>query len=89
MALVLSCSTIPVAKRHGLEVVIRALTNLREEIKEIKFQIIGEGDYIHSIKDLIRDLSLEDYVDLKGDTSPGRISSGNPASGYRSRAYLL
>jgi glycosyltransferase involved in cell wall biosynthesis len=59
-----------VAQRHGLQVVIRALTDLREEINGLKLQIIGEGDYIPHLRNLVRELRLEDCVDLKAEFLP-------------------
>jgi glycosyltransferase involved in cell wall biosynthesis len=54
-----------VAERHGLRVALRALTSLREEIKGLKFQIIGAGDDFPSLIDLAKELGLTDYVDFK------------------------
>ncbi len=54
-----------VAERHGLKVALRALASLREEIKGLKFQIIGQGDGLPGLLDLAQELSLTDCVDFK------------------------
>ncbi len=51
-----------VAERYGLQVALRALASLRDEIKGLKFQIFGQGDGLASLIALARELDLNDCV---------------------------
>lgn len=54
---------------HGFDRIIRALYqwNFADEIKyKVKFTIIGEGDYLEVLKDLVTKLNLEKFVRFEG-----------------------
>jgi len=51
-----------VAERYGLEVALRALATLRNEIKGLKLQIFGEGDGLESLIALAKELDLKSCV---------------------------
>jgi glycosyltransferase involved in cell wall biosynthesis len=53
-----------VAKRHGLELAIQAIANLKDEISQIKLQIIGGGDDIPRLINLVKTLGLNDRIDI-------------------------
>jgi glycosyltransferase involved in cell wall biosynthesis len=53
-----------VAKRNGLEIAIRALSTLSEDLKDLKLRIIGDGDDILRLSDLVVDLGLQDKVQI-------------------------
>ena len=54
---------------HGFDRIIRAVYqwNLSHDIKyKVKFTVIGEGDYLEVLKDLVTKLNLEKFVRFKG-----------------------
>jgi len=59
-----------VARRHGLETAIRAVYNLKDEIKQVKLMVIGEGDDIPRLIDLVSELKLGDRVDIHNGYIP-------------------
>ena len=52
--------------RQGIQLVIKALKGISEIVKDVKFIIIGKGEYEQELKDLTKELGLEDHVDFKG-----------------------
>lgn len=53
-----------VSRRHGLQVVLQAMSCLKEEIEGLKFQIIGEGDGVAYLTHLVEELDLTDKVNF-------------------------
>lgn len=53
-----------VARRHGLSMAVRAVDALRDEINGLELRIIGDGDGITDITNLVRKLELSTYVRL-------------------------
>jgi len=53
-----------VAKRHGLRVALRALPHVKEEIKDLTFQIVGVGDDLPYLIELAEELDLADCVSM-------------------------
>ena len=51
-----------VAERLGLDVAIRAVALAREQIPEIRFHLIGNGDFLDTCLKLIQELDLERVV---------------------------
>ena len=53
-------------KHCGLDVAIRAINIVKHEIPEIKFEIYGNGPEITNLKNLIKQLNLEEIVHFHG-----------------------
>jgi glycosyltransferase involved in cell wall biosynthesis len=51
-----------VAKRNGLEIAIRAISTLKPDLKNLSLRIIGDGDDILRLCDLVAELELQDMV---------------------------
>jgi glycosyltransferase involved in cell wall biosynthesis len=59
-----------ISERHGLEVAIRAIENLRGKIQGLKFKIIGDGDDVPRLIKLVDELNLHDYVEISKGMIP-------------------
>jgi glycosyltransferase involved in cell wall biosynthesis len=53
-----------VAKRNGLQTAFYAIAKITREIPEIRFQIYGEGDDIPTLKNLAKELNLNEYIEI-------------------------
>ncbi len=53
-------------RESGLELVIQALPHIRQKIPDISLTIIGEGEDIDRIKQIVSELLLDDFVTFKG-----------------------
>jgi glycosyltransferase involved in cell wall biosynthesis len=53
------------SRRYGIDIVIRALAELRNKIEGLEFRIIGKGEELPLISTLIHELSLSDCVTIK------------------------
>lgn len=53
-------------KHCGLDVAVRALHEVRKDIPNIKFEIYGGGPELNNLKQLVKDLNLEDIVSFNG-----------------------
>ena len=56
-----------VTQRYGIDVAVRAVGLLREEIPGIRLTILGRGDQVPELLALRRDLGLESHVDLRDE----------------------
>jgi len=54
------------SEKQGVQMVLRVLPDIKREVFDVKFVIIGKGDYEKEIKDLTKQLEIEDVVDFKG-----------------------
>lgn len=54
-----------VSRRHGLEIAIQAVLALREKIKGLKLSIIGEGDDISRLTDMVNELDILEHVQIR------------------------
>jgi len=70
------------AKRLGLDLLVRAAAELRGEIPGLEVRIIGGGEYGEGLRELRAELGVEDvvsltdsYVDL--ETIPGRVADAD------------
>jgi glycosyltransferase involved in cell wall biosynthesis len=54
-----------VARRHGLEVAIRAIDLARQTHPDIAMKIVGDGDDIERIAGLVSERGLEDHVEVR------------------------
>ena len=59
-----------VTHRYGLDLAVRAVARLREEIPGIRLTILGQGDQMAELADLVRDLELGPHVDLQDRLLP-------------------
>ena len=55
-----------VARRHGLEVALKSVRLVKDQIPELEFLVIGEGDDIDRIKQLTNEWDLERFVKFLG-----------------------
>ena len=53
-----------VVHRHGVDIAVRAVASLKGKIPGLQFRIIGEGDFLPEVKQLIQDLGAEDVIEL-------------------------
>jgi glycosyltransferase involved in cell wall biosynthesis len=51
-----------IAPRHGLETAVRAVARVRDQIDQVEFLILGEGDGVPRIEQLVRELELDEIV---------------------------
>ena len=54
-----------VTERYGLDLAIRAVDLVKDEIPGIHLTILGKGDHMPALKELRRRLGLEAFVDLR------------------------
>ena len=59
-----------VSERHGLEVALHAIAILDGKIPGLKLKIIGDGDGISRLIELVNELSLHDYIDISKGMIP-------------------
>ena len=53
-------------KKQGVQVVLQALPKVIEKIPDVKFIIIGQGEFEDELKNLSKKLKISKYVDFKG-----------------------
>jgi glycosyltransferase involved in cell wall biosynthesis len=53
-----------VVERNGLANMVKALPELIPQIPNLCFRVIGDGDYVENLKQLVADLSLENYIEF-------------------------
>jgi len=53
-------------KRYGQETAIKAIGLVKEQIINVRLNILGYGDYEKELRKLVSDLKLEDYVHFHG-----------------------
>jgi len=63
-----------ISRRHGLDVALNAIAQVRQEIKELDFKIIGEGDAVPHLVDLTKELKLTDCVSFIRFVMPEELS---------------
>jgi glycosyltransferase involved in cell wall biosynthesis len=51
-----------IAPRHGLETAVRAVSRVRDEIAPIQFLVLGVGDGVPRVEQLVRELELDEIV---------------------------
>jgi glycosyltransferase involved in cell wall biosynthesis len=59
-----------ITHRYGLDLAVRAVARLRDEIPGIRLTILGQGDQVAELADLVRDLRLGPHVDLQDRLLP-------------------
>jgi glycosyltransferase involved in cell wall biosynthesis len=53
-----------VAERYGLDIAVGGISFLRDKIPGLKLMIIGEGEHLLYVKELVLKLNLEKYVEF-------------------------
>ena len=59
-----------VSERHGLEIALRAIATLHGKIQGLKLKIIGDGDGISRLIELVDELDLHNYIDINKGMIP-------------------
>jgi glycosyltransferase involved in cell wall biosynthesis len=59
-----------VEERYGLDVVIRAVALLRDEIPELRFEVYGDGSHLDALRRLAAQLGVQDRVHFSGGFVP-------------------
>lgn len=59
-----------VTHRYGLDLAVRAVARLRDEIPGIRLTILGQGDQVPELVGLVRELRLGAHVDLQDRLLP-------------------
>ena len=54
-----------IAERNGLGNVVNSLPLLIDKIPNIKYRIIGEGDYIEDLSNLVKSLRVQNFVEFQ------------------------
>lgn len=54
------------AEKQGIQLVLRVLSDIRREVPDIKFVVIGKGEYESALRTLTTQLGIEDIVDFRG-----------------------
>ena len=70
-----------IAERNGLDIAIRGVYLLKDKIPKLKLLIVGEGEHLSNIKNLVLELNLRNYVKFHDpvpiDQIPNFISGAN------------
>jgi len=64
-----------VSERHGLDVAVEAIHQLRTEMPDLQLVVAGEGPHLSSLQRHAHDLALDDRVRLLGLHPPEEIAS--------------
>jgi glycosyltransferase involved in cell wall biosynthesis len=62
-----------IAERYGLDVAVRGISSLKYKIPRLKLMIIGEGEHLNYIKELVLKLNLGEYVEFYDPVPIDRI----------------
>jgi glycosyltransferase involved in cell wall biosynthesis len=57
-------------QRYGLDLAIRAVDRLRDEIPGIRLTLLGNGDAVDELRGLIEELAVGQYVELINEVRP-------------------
>ena len=70
-----------VSERYGLDLVLRAMGRVRDQIPEIYFTLVGQGEHLRTLKSLADDLDLGDHVQFRpivpADQLPPLVASAD------------
>jgi glycosyltransferase involved in cell wall biosynthesis len=59
-----------VTYRYGLDLAVRAAARLRDDIPGIRLTVLGMGDQMPALVDLVRDLRIDGHVELRDELVP-------------------
>jgi len=51
-----------VSKRHGIEILIKAINEIKDKIKNIRLRVIGNGEDVKRLINIVNDFNLQDNV---------------------------
>jgi glycosyltransferase involved in cell wall biosynthesis len=68
-----------VARRYGTHTAVRAVALLRAELPDLRFLVLGTGDYLAEARALAADLGVDDIVTFRG-----MVPLADVAAAYRS-----
>jgi glycosyltransferase involved in cell wall biosynthesis len=55
-----------ILKRYGIQDLIRAMNLLQGRIPELHLEVIGQGEYLKSLNNLVNDIGMRDRIHFKG-----------------------
>lgn len=58
---------------YSLDLVVRAVADLREQIPGLRFRILGEGDDVPRLRSIAQELGAEDAVEFVGDVPFSKV----------------
>jgi glycosyltransferase involved in cell wall biosynthesis len=58
-----------IEKRYGIDLIVRAVARLKEDIPGIEFRLMGSGDYLPDVLALAKELGAEPHVSFLGFVS--------------------
>lgn len=64
-----------VANRYGLDLLVRAVARLRDEIPQLRLRIVGDGDAVGALRQLATELSVGDRVSFDGPVPLDQVPS--------------
>jgi glycosyltransferase involved in cell wall biosynthesis len=53
-----------VTPERGLDTVVKGIASLKDKLPEVKLLILGNGIFVSTLRNLVSELSIEDFVDL-------------------------
>ena len=53
-------------KQQGIQYILKAIPLIIERIPDFQFLVIGSGQYLAQLQELVKDLSIESYVEFTG-----------------------
>ena len=62
-------------RKKGVDVLLRAMALVRDEVPDAVLQIVGDGPERDALEQLVRELSLRDAVEMHGFVANGEIPS--------------
>jgi len=62
-----------IAERYGLDIAVRGISSLKYKIPGLKLMIIGEGEHLSYLKELVLKLKLGEYVEFHKPVPIDRI----------------
>jgi len=67
-----------VVERHGLDLAVKAIYMLKDKIPGLLFKIYGEGNFLTGIKKLVKELNIENLVEINGLVIVDKIAEAIP-----------
>lgn len=55
-----------ILEKQGIQLVIRSIPHILKFVPDFRFKVIGSGNYLSSLKDLVREMKLDKYVSFMG-----------------------
>jgi len=62
-----------IAERYGLDIAVRGVSSLKNKIPGLKLMIIGEGEHLNYVKELVLKLNLGEYIEFYDPVSIDKI----------------